>query len=236
MDDAARLAALARAAADLVLPGMLLGLGTGSTASAFVRELGRRVAEGLTVTGIATSAETERLAREHAIPLVTLDEVERLDLGIDGADEIDPGLNLIKGRGGALLHEKLVALACDEFLVIAAAEKKVPALGTRFPLPVEIVPFGWRQTATRLASLDLRPTLRRSDGSGASAPFVSDGGHLVLDCGLTPGADVAALARSIKGTTGVVEHGFFLGVARRALLAEADGAIRLLSADGGADG
>lgn len=229
MDDAARLAALARAAADLVRPGTILGLGTGSTAAAFVRELGRRVAAGLRITGVATSTETDELARSLGIPLASLDDVTRLDLGIDGADEIDPRLNLIKGRGGALLHEKLVALACDDYLVVAAAEKRVPRLGSRFPVPVEVVPFGWRQTAARLTAIGLRPVLRQNAEAGSDRPFVTDGGHYLLDCQTVPLDDPGALAASVKSTPGVVEHGFFLGIAQRALLAEPDGAIRLIT-------
>lgn len=230
MDDDARLAALATAAADLVAPGMVLGLGTGSTATAFVRELGRRVAGGLTVVGVATSSRTEALARALGIPLAALEDVERLDLGIDGADEIAPNLDLIKGRGGALLHEKLVALACECYVAIAAAEKRVPALGARVPLPVEIVPFGWPHTAARLAALGVEPSLRRSYGDPGAAPFVTDGGHLLLDCVLPTAADPATLAAAIERVPGVVEHGFFLGVADRVLVAEADGSVRLLTA------
>lgn len=207
---------------------MTLGLGTGSTAAAFVGELGRRVADGLRVTGVPTSLRTERLARDLGIPLVALEDVDRLDLGIDGADEIDPNLELIKGRGGALLHEKLVALACDDYLVVAASDKLVPALGTRYPVPVEVVPFGRRQTAARLATLGVLPVLRGATSDGSDTPFVSDGGHHVLDCATGPLGDPSALAAAIKATPGVVDHGFFLGVARRALVAERDGSVRLI--------
>ena len=231
MDDAARLAILARAAADAVRPGMTLGLGTGSTAEAVIRELGSRVAAGLTIAGVPTSERTARLASELRIPLRTLDDIERLDLGIDGADEIDPNLELIKGRGGALLHEKLVALACADYLIVAAAEKGVPQLGIRTPLPVEVVPFGWRLTAARLGALGLRPTLRATAGkdsgsTDAPVPYVSDGGHYVLDCATGPVADPATLAGAIKAVPGVVEHGLFVGLARRALTVEADGTVR----------
>lgn len=236
MDDAGRLAALARRAADEVAPGMTLGLGSGATAEAVVRELGARVAAGLEVRGVPTSERTAAVARELGIPLLGLDEVEGLDLGIDGADEIDPALELVKGRGGALLHEKLVALACRRFVVVAAAEKLVERLGTRMPLPVEVVPFGWRRTAARLEGLGLRPSLRvhkgEADGTGglgtAPVPFVTDGGHVLLDCDVSPVADAAGLAAAIKAVPGVVEHGLFVGFADRVLVVEGDGTVRAL--------
>jgi len=236
MDDAERLAALARRAADEVTPGMTLGLGSGSTAEAVVRELGARVAAGLAVRGVPTSERTATLARDVGIPLLGLDEVDGIDLGIDGADEIDPNLDLVKGRGGALLHEKLVALACARFVVVAAAEKLVERLGTRMPLPVEVIPFGARRTAVRLEKLGLRPALRVRSGVSAETgmlgtarvPFVTDGGHHLLDCDVAPIADAAGLAAAIKATAGVVEHGLFVGIADRALVVEADGVVRAL--------
>ena len=228
VDEAERLLRLARAAADEVRPGMRLGLGTGSTAEAVIRELGGRVAGGLSVVGVVTSRRSARLAGELGIPLTTLDEVDRLDLGIDGADEIDPGLEAVKGRGGALLHEKLVALACDDYLLVAAAEKLVVTLGTRTPLPVEVVPFGWRQTAARLGALGLTPS-RRALSNGGRGPYTTDSGGYILDCATEPIADPAALAGQLKGISGVVEHGLFLGIARRALVAEPDGEIRALA-------
>lgn len=222
------LARLARAAADEVRPGMRLGLGTGSTAEAVVRELGRRVAAGLAIVGVATSERTARLAAELGIPLTTLDETERLDLGIDGADEIAPTLDATKGLGGALVREKLVALACDDFLLVAAAAKVVPRLGTRSPIPVEVVGFGWRQTAARLAELGLRPS-RRLAAEGADTPYVTDGGGFILDCAAEPIVDPADLAARIKAVSGVVDHGLFVGIARRALIAEPEGKLRRLS-------
>lgn len=227
MDDAARLAALATVAADEVQSGMTLGLGSGTTAEAVIRELGRRVAEGLRIRGVATSRRASRLAAELGIPLLTLDEVSHLDLGIDGADEIDPALNLVKGRGGALLYEKLTALACDHYLTVAAAEKLVPQLGTRMPLPVEIVPFGWPHTFARLAALNCHPTLRLLPGS-ATEPFRSDGGHFVVDCATGPINDPEALALALKTTPGVVEHGLFLDIAQAALVVDRDGTTRRL--------
>lgn len=221
------LSRLARAAADEVRPGMRLGLGTGSTAEAVLRELGRRVADGLALVGVATSERTARLARELAIPLTTLDEVERLDFGIDGADEISPVLDATKGLGGALVREKLVAVVCADYLLVAAAAKLVPRLGTRAPIPVEVTRFGWMRTADRLRALGLRPT-RRTRPDDPGSPYVTDGGGYILDCGTEPITDPAALAGQIKMTTGVVDHGLFLRIARRALIAEPNGEIRRL--------
>lgn len=234
MDDAARLAKLAKRAADEIEPGMTLGLGSGSTAAAVVRELGTRVAAGLAIRGVPTSEGTRRLAEELGIPLLTLDDVARLDFGFDGADEIDPALNLVKGGGGAFLHEKLVALACDRYLVVAAAEKLVDHLGERMPLPVEVVPFGWRHTAARLADQGLRPNRRRRTGDAAAAElYLTDGGHFVLDCRPDPSADPAALATEIKAVAGVVEHGLFVGFPLRAMVVDADGTVRVLERESG---
>lgn len=216
------LEAIGRAAADEVRLGMVVGLGTGSTAEAFLRALGARVADGLPVTGVPTSERTERLARELGVPLASLDAVARIDLGVDGADEIDPALDAVKGRGGALLFEKLVAEVCDDYLLIASSEKRVARLGTRLPLPVEVVPLGWEQTAGRIAALGIAPTLRReADGT----PYRTDGGHLILDCETGPVVDAAALATSLKQLTGVVDHGLFVGLATRVFFAEPDGTI-----------
>lgn len=219
MELAERLARLAVAAADLVAPGMTVGLGTGSTADAVLRELGRRVEEGLEFTGVATSSRTETLARELGIPLSSLDAVERLDLGYDGADEIAPNLDAIKGRGGALLYEKLVALACEEYVLVATTEKRVALLGERTALPVEIVPFGWKQTASRLATLGIRPALRRVPAH-PERPFHTDNGGWILDCETGPMADPEYLAAPVKAVPGVVEHGMFIGTATRALLVD----------------
>ena len=226
MDDAARLAALAARAAAEVPDGATIGLGSGSTAEAVMRALGRLVATGLRVTGVPTSERTATLAHEVGIPVRTLDEVGdgRLPFGFDGADEIDPRLDLVKGRGGALLHEKLVALACDDWLIVAAAEKLVERLGTRMPLPVEVVPLGWRQTSTRVASLGLTPVLRTKPGT--DEPYLTDGGHYLLDCGTGPIAEPALLAGALKGIAGVVEHGLFVGMATRAMVVERDGTVR----------
>src|SRR5215216_2442847 len=219
-----RLQRLAVAAADLVTSGMLVGLGTGSTADAVTRELGRRVAAGLHFTAVPTSDRTEALARDLGIPLSTLDETARLDLGIDGADEIDPALDAIKGRGGALLREKLVALSCDDYVLVATTEKSVDQLGARTPLPIEIVAFGWSQTAKRLASIGISTEPRTLDGD-PTRRWVTDSGGLILDCATGHIADPSQLAAAVKAVPGVVEHGLFLGIARAALQVDPDGQV-----------
>lgn len=221
METAERLHRLAIATADLVKPGMLVGLGTGSTASAVIEELGRRVANGLNFTGVATSSRTKTQARELGIHLTHLADVERLDLGIDGADEIDPALNAIKGRGGALLMEKLVALACDQYVLVASTEKNVDRLGERTPLPVEIVSFGWPHTAARLTDLGIAPELRRD----SRRPFTTDNGGYIVDCVTGPIEEATALAAAVKAVAGVVEHGLFLGIASMALQVDPEGTV-----------
>lgn len=212
-----------RAAVDLVEPGMKLGIGTGSTAEAFIRVLGERVKRGLVVKGVATSERTATLCRSLSIPIVTLEDEPVLDLAIDGADEIDPALGLIKGGGGALLREKIVAAASGRFVVIADGAKCVESLGA-FPLPIEINGFGLmstyiaiRKAAERLG-LDATVSLRRQ----GEDPFITDGGHLILDAsfGLIP--DSEALSRALHDIPGVVEHGLFLGLATQAIVAYED--------------
>ena len=221
---AERLQRLAIAAADLVAPGMRVGLGTGSTADAVTRELGRRVAAGLVITAVPTSDHTAALARGLGIPLSTLDEIGRLDIGIDGADEIDPALDAIKGRGGALLREKLVALSCDDYVLVATTEKSVEQLGVRTPLPIEIVAFGWTQTAKRLARLGIAPEPRMVDDEPAR-PWVTDNGGIILDCATGQIDDPYQLAAEVKAVSGVVEHGLFLGIARAALQVDPEGEV-----------
>lgn len=224
MDNDKRLAILGQEAASRVRDGMLLGLGTGSTAAAMVDALGQRVKDGLSVTGVATSVATADQAKALGIPLKELADIDRIDLCIDGADEIDPGLNLVKGRGGALLFEKLVARRADDYMIISTDEKLVEQLGSRMALPVEVVPIGWNHTAEAITELGLRPTLRKT---GDDAPFVTDGGHFILDCDW-PGQDAidaGALAQALKLTTGVVDHGLFIDMATVALTIDARGEI-----------
>jgi ribose 5-phosphate isomerase A len=213
--------AAAIAAASLVKNGMIVGLGTGSTAKFAVDELGRRMREeGLQFIGIPTSEATAAQARELGIPLSTLGIHPELDLAIDGADEIVEGpLHLVKGRGGALLREKLVEASAKELIIIADDSKLVAQLGTKMPLPIEVNPFGWEATAKRISALGAKTVLR--DG------FSTDGGHIILDCDFGPIADPLALARSLDATVGVVEHGLFLGMATQAYIATADGMLHL---------
>ena len=204
--DAAKTAA-ARRAIDFVADGMRLGLGTGSTATAFVELLAERVAFGLKVTGVPTSERTGALARERGIPLATIDEMPELDLTIDGADEYDPALRLIKGGGGALLREKIVATASRRMIVIADAAKAVPELG-RFPLPVEVNRFGLAVTHAAVVREAERcgcsgPVAVR----GGDQPFVTDGGPLILDCRFGRIPDPETLASRLSAIPGVVEHG-----------------------------
>jgi ribose 5-phosphate isomerase A len=219
-----RLERLAAVTADLVRPGMVIGLGTGSTADAVTRELGRRARDGLRFFGVPTSRHTESLARELGISLTTLDEHEQLDLGFDGVDELDPALNAIKGKGGALLREKLVALACVDYVFVATTEKNVSVLGERMRLPVEIVRFGWKQTASRLGQLGIAPSLRYS-AADAQTPVTTDNGGFVLDCQTGPLSTPSQIAAAIKDISGVVDHGLFLGLAGSALQVDSDGAV-----------
>ncbi len=208
-------------AAEFVEDGMRVGLGTGTTAEWLVARLGERVrVEGLRVRCVPTSRRTEEQARRLGIPLATLDEVGELDIAIDGADEIGPGLALIKGGGGALLREKLVASAARRFVVIADRSKVVRLLG-RFPLPVEVVQFGWELTARRVSAVvNVEPGLRRNtDGE----PFITDNGNFILDCSCGAIPDPAQLERGLKSLTGVVESGLFVGMAPMAVIADAEG-------------
>ncbi len=211
--------AAARQAVALVQEGMRVGLGTGSTAVYAVRALGERVAAGLQIVGVATSESTAQLARELQIPLTELDDLETLDLTIDGADEIDlTTFAAIKGFGGALLREKLVARATMQQVLIVDASK-VAANGLTKYVPVEVVPFGLRHTSAALARLGATPTLRQRDG----APFVTDSGNVILDCDFGPLADPAATATAIKALVGVVEHGLFIDLVDLVLVAQPDG-------------
>jgi ribose 5-phosphate isomerase A len=216
-------------ALEFVTDGMRLGLGTGSTARHFVELLAERVREGLNVLCVPTSEQTLQQAVDLGVPIATLDEAGPLDLCIDGADEVGPGLALIKGGGGALLREKIVARAAREMVVIADASKKVAVLG-RFPLPVEVVDFGVSSIERSLADAIREagcagPLALRRDGDGHA--FVTDQGHLIIDAHLGRIADPALLAQAVAQVPGVVEHGLFLGLASRAVLAGTDGIVVL---------
>jgi ribose 5-phosphate isomerase A len=198
----------ARAAVAEIESGMVVGLGSGSTALLALEALAERVAGGLRVAGIPTSERTADAARRLGIPLTSFVAHRRIDLAIDGADEVELGtLNLIKGLGGSLLREKIVAAASDRMIVMVDDGKLVDRLGRRSPLPVEIVPFGAEATMERLADAGGAPVLRLAAG----APFVSDGGHYVADCHFGVIADPAALERRLRAIVGVVETGLFLG-------------------------
>jgi ribose 5-phosphate isomerase A len=209
----------ARAAADVVTDGMRVGLGTGSTAAFAVQALGERVATGLQIVGVATSEATAAQARGLGIPLAELDEVEDLDVTIDGADEVDLArFAVIKGFGGALLREKLVARVTKHQIIIVDAGK-LATDGLTKVVPVEVVPFGARHTAAALERLGGRATLRQRDG----VPFVTDGGNRIFDCDFGALDDPAALAGRIKALPGVVEHGLFIDLVHRVIVATATG-------------
>jgi ribose 5-phosphate isomerase A len=215
----------AAGALDFVRPGMRLGLGTGSTAKPFVEMLGERVRAGLEVVAVPTSEATRALAEQCGIRLTTLDETPALDLTIDGADEIAPDLTLIKGGGGALLREKIVAAASARMVVIADSSKWVAALG-RFPLPIEVVPFGLGATERAVAAAvaatgNSGPLTLRRDKAGHA--FVTDGGHFILDAALQKIADPHSLGDRLAAIPGVVEHGLFIGLAQAAVIAGPEG-------------
>lgn len=210
----------------LVESGMTLGLGTGSTAKHFVAELGRRLAAGAIegIRAVPTSSATARQAAELGIQLVELDATG-VDLAVDGMDEYDDALNAIKGLGGALLREKIVAAAAATFVLIGDSSKHVARLGDKAPVPVEVATFGWRRTTGTLEDLGAAPTLRLSRGE----PFVSDNGNYILDCSFPGGLQPAQLARDLCDVPGVLEHGMFLGMARFAFVATSTGTLDLVS-------
>lgn len=212
----------ARRAVEYVRNEMILGLGSGSTAAHAIRAIGERIQqEGLRVRGVPTSRKSQELAEALHIPLCALEDVPAIDLTIDGADEADPSLNLIKGGGGALLREKLVACASRELIIICDESKLHPCLGA-FPLPIAVVPFGWTTTRSRLLRYCGEITLRQSsDGR----PYVTDDGLYILDLHLERILDTSALEENLKRTVGVVEIGLFLGLASRVIVGYPDGRI-----------
>ncbi len=217
----------AAAALDFIQDGMIVGLGTGSTSAHFVRALGERVREGLKVKGVPTSEATRALAEQVGVPLIEISQVSRIDVDVDGADEIDPAFRLIKGGGGALLREKIVAAASARMVVIADASKAVAALGA-FPLPVEVTRFGFALTASRV-----REALEKTDCAGcevrlrtsgkANEPVITDGGNYILDAHAKLIRAPDALAAALNGIAGVVEHGLFIGLASIAILGAGEG-------------
>lgn len=211
-------AAAEKAVAEYVESGMVVGLGTGSTASWAVRRIGELLKRGeLTgVMGVPTSRATAALAEEVGVPLVDLGEATP-EVVIDGADEIDPGLNLVKGMGGALLREKIVAHAAGGLVAVADGSKLVPRLG-RGPVPVEVEPFGWRNSRDALASLGCDPALRMREGE----PFLTDGGHYILDCRFGQIVDAASVEAEVRAIPGAIESGLFVGLCRAVVVARED--------------
>lgn len=222
--------AAAAKALEFVEDGMRLGIGTGSTANEFIRLLGAKVANGFKVIGVPTSEQSAALCKELRIPLSTLDETPELDLDIDGADEIGPGMALIKGGGGALLREKIVAAASKAMLVIADQSKLVGTLGA-FPLPIEVNPFGLLATERAIekvaARLDLHGALHLRNSEGR--PFLTDGGHFILDASFGRISEPETLSEELLAIPGVVEHGLFLNVAKQSVIAMEDGSIKVLN-------
>ena len=215
----------AEAAAELIEDGMVIGLGSGTTAKLVVDAIGKRVKNGLRLTGVSTSEKTAAQARELGVPLATLAEYPQLDLAIDGADEVELGtLNLIKGGGGNLLREKLVAIASARFAIIVDERKLVDKLGSSFSLPVEVVPFGWQSTEGRLKKLGANPKLRMQSGGDV---FLTDGGHYILDCAFGPIGSPSDLAAKLDSVVGVVEHGLFIGMTSMVVVGQ-PGGIQIL--------
>lgn len=207
--------AAARASLRYVKDGQVVGLGTGSTAAYFIRLLAEEVKRGLRIRGIPTSLRSQELALSLGIPLTTLDECQEIDVTVDGADEVDPQLRLIKGGGGAMLREKIVASATRQLVIVADASKQVPVLG-KFPLPVEVIRFAQALVAKRIAALGANVTIRQAaDGK----PYVTDENNHILDCRFGQISDADGLARKLSDMPGIVEHGLFIGMASVAIFA-----------------
>lgn len=213
----------AEKAVEFVEDGMIVGLGTGSTAYWATQKIAQRISEGLSIRAVASSASTEALAEKLGIPLVSLSAIDHIDITIDGADEVDDQLNLIKGGGGALLREKILAFNSSRFYVVVDESKRVHRLG-RFPLPVEIIPFASNVTIRRLQELNGEPVVRMVKGS----PFITDNGNLIADCSFKKILDPMELQQRINLIPGVVENGLFVGMATAVIVGDGDGAIQIL--------
>lgn len=210
--------AVAKAAIDEIKHDMVIGLGSGTTITYLLEELAQRVKEGLSIQGIPSSKKTEKLAIKLNIPLAGFPEIKQLDIAIDGADEIDEHLHLLKGGGGSLVREKIVASTAKKLVIIADDSKSVKQLGA-FPLPIEVVPFGWETTARKIAALGAKSVLRKNNGK----VFVSDNGNYILDCTFDNISQPQALHENIKQLVGVVETGLFVGMADKVILAGHEG-------------
>lgn len=210
--------AAAERAVEFVQSGMVVGLGTGSTAYFAIEALGNRIKEGLEIVGVATSSSTEQLAKRFGVPLVPLDEVKRIDVTIDGADEVDPNFNLIKGMGGALLREKVVAYASLEDIIIIDDSKLVDVLGIRSPLPIEVTPFGHKLTKNALEGLGCQARLK-----GGEKPFRTDNGNLIYECKFERIEDPEFLELEIHLIPGVVESGLFIDLATKVVIGQESG-------------
>ena len=215
-DDSKRDAA--ECAIQLVSDGQVVGLGTGSTAAFAIQGLGRRIAGGLRISGVPTSKASEELALMVGIPLRDLNDVQKVDITIDGADEVDPAFNMIKGGGGALTREKLVALLSERCVYVVDERKLVDRLGQSFAVPVEVLPFAWAASARRLAELGCESLLRGSRDN----PFVTDNGNYIIDCRFPPIVDSPELEKAIKQVPGVIESGLFVGIADELVIGFAD--------------
>jgi len=214
--------AAARASLRFIRDGQVVGLGTGSTAAFFIRLLGEQVRNGLRIRGIPTSVRSKELALSLRIPLTTLEECQEIAVTVDGADEVDPKMRLIKGGGGALLREKVVASATRQLVIVADATKRVPVLG-KFPLPVEVIQFAQALVAKRIAALGAEVRLRAENG----IPFVTDENNHILDCHFGEIPDADGLARQLSDMPGVVEHGLFIGMASTVLFAKGSEIVEL---------
>lgn len=209
---------LGRRAMEYVSPGFIVGLGTGKAATAFIEELGQAVRGGLAIRAVATSKASEELAQKLGIPLTTLADLDGLDVTVDGADEVDPHCNLIKGYGGAMVREKIAASASRTRVILVGAEKLVPVLGTRGKLPIEVVPFGLSFCRRRLAALGFKSDVRQREGK----PLVTDNGNHILDCRIPTLEEPARLETLLMMIPGIVGTGLFLGLANTILIQHAD--------------
>jgi ribose 5-phosphate isomerase A len=228
MDQQAAKLAAAQHALRYIQPGMVVGLGSGSTAAIFIQLLGEQVKAGLDIKGIASSEDSENQARALGIPITDFEHHNTIDVAIDGADEVGPGLALIKGGGGKLLREKIVASASERFIIVADDTKLVPQLGA-FPLPIEVITMAVPLVTAKLIDLGFTPKVRQAKtGPG---PYITDEGNILLDCASSGIVDPEETAAEIRSIVGVVEHGLFLGMAERVIIAGAEGTRELTPAD-----